>query len=170
MLKLALTVKVIRRDGREELVYKGPSRSYLGHFAKMLFGVLDNSNQSGFKDTGGAAFTLRSGGDMNASVVEVALGTGTADVTPDDYTLTNLTKITTYRYRQNFTTWGHSLFIGLRCAEQSESWSESGLVQDLYDGGGVRRETLLARDVFPSTVSLDPGDLLVVAYRIVVAV
>jgi len=170
MLKLALTVKVIRKDGREETVYKGPSKSYLGHFAKMLFGALDNSDQGGFKDTGGNAFTLRSSGDMNAGAAEVALGTGTADVTPDDYTLTDLTKITTHRYRQDFDTWGHSLFIGLRCAEVSESWSECGLIQELFDIDGVKHETLLARDVFPSTVSLNPGDLLVIAYRIVVAV
>ena len=170
MLKFALTVKVIRRDGREELVYKGPSRSYLGNFAKMLFGILNNVDQDGLKDLGGNTYTLRSTDDINVGSVVIALGTGTADVTPDDYTLTDLTEITTHRYLQDMETWGHSLFLGLRCAERSESWNECGLIQELYDTGGTGHRTLLARDVFPSTVSLNPGDLLVIAYRIVVAV
>jgi len=169
MLKGGLLVKVVRSSGKEEVIEKRPVKSFLGNFARYLYGNLAFVNPT-LVDVGGNSFTLNVGGGPAASGAVIVLGTGTATPTPDDYTLTNLTKITTYGYRHDHDNYGDVILIGIRCAEVNETWGECGVLQTLYDTGGVARDTLLARDVFSTPISLSPGDVLCVVYRIVVAV
>jgi len=169
MLKGGLLVKVVRKSGEEEIIERRGVKSFLGNFAKYLFGILSDSNPT-LVDVGGNSYTIRLDGVYSAEAAVIVLGTSTAAPTPNDYRLTGLTKITTYRYRHDHANYGDIILVGMRCAEVNETWSECGVLQTLCDTGGAARDTLLARDVFASPVSLSPGDVICVVYRIVVAV
>lgn len=158
----------IYKNGK--LVYKRKSKSLLGNFARYFYGVLVDANMGDVKTIAGTTITLRSAGDVNASAIVIVVGTGTTPVTPGDYVLTNQTELSTMFIEQEFETYGHLIVQGMRTATAAESWSEIGFIQTVFDTAGATYKVLLARDVLPSPITLAAGDLMLVAYRIVVAV
>lgn len=164
-------VEIYRVEGdKPVLVRRFESKSFLGNFAKLLYGYLGNVDAPGMKDFGALSFNVRTTGDANAGPAIVVLGTGTTAVTPDDYAITGMVELDMVRQAVALTTYGDMIFLGIRRAQATETWSECGLYQNVFDTGGVTRKVLLARDLISPAITLNAGDLYIVCYRIMMAV
>lgn len=153
-----------------KLLFREKSKSFLKNFALLLYGIATYTNPSGMKDINGSTFTLRITAETVQAPRILAIGTSDTPISTEDYTLTNYTEITTIQNEEEYTSYAVINVIGSRGTLTTETWKEVGLVSTLYDTGGVARKTLLARDIFPQPVVLEPGDFIIVAYRIVIAV
>lgn len=153
-----------------KLLFREKSKSFLKNFALLLYGFFTYTNVEGIKDINGTTFTARTAGAITQAPRLIAIGTSNTGVNTNDYTLENYTEITLMFTTEEYTTYAVMNVIGSRGTLVTETWKEVGLVLPVYDTSGVARKTLLARDVFPQPITLEPGDFIIVAYRIVIAV
>jgi len=104
--------------------------------------------------------------------LKIAIGTGTTAPTIDDYRLANkIAEFPVIRYEFVYNSthmWIHLRGVYTAPSTLSVSFQEVGLFGYMDLGGGSRRWFLLFRDVLPSSITLGPGNSIVIAYNIYV--
>jgi len=131
-------------------------------------GWLEYSNPTGTKDIAGVNYQLRcSGGITVGEDFEIALGDGTEAWSPTDYTLTNARIIDTIRRIFESDSGIEILLRAWYIPAEDESIPELGLIGKLYDVGGSKYDTLLARIALETNpISLTANHLYIIRMKI----
>jgi hypothetical protein len=139
-----------------DVIVKQP---FLMNFARYLFGLLSETNQT-VKDRGGASVTARTSGDANYEASRLLIGTSGAAFDFGNYELTNPVELTS-AYNIFWVRGSYSMVIisgATRLASAMDIY-EVGIAQRIYDTGGGVRDVLLARIVLSSPISRAAGDV-----------
>jgi hypothetical protein len=129
------------------------------NFVNMLFGILTNTDQSGVNLTG-TSYTMRSSGEVNASGCILYIGSRTTSPSLGDYSLLDPIPLTSARNYFVSTRASSILLVsGATRLARDYTIGEIGLVQELFDTGGGRQLTLLARVVPASPISRRAGEV-----------
>ncbi|MEM2446520.1 MAG: hypothetical protein QW734_07665 [Candidatus Bathyarchaeia archaeon] len=136
------------------------------NWLSILRGLILNENRPDLLDMAGTVYTLRiSGAQAVAGPVYLCVGTGTGDFSFYDYTLTDPAKLTTTSTRG--VTGLHALLFlsGSIVPTADIVMGELGIVQPLYDTGGVTHDTLLARFRISPTITLPANKRSIITVR-----
>jgi len=110
-------------------------------------------------------------GSLSAMSLKIALGTGTAQPTIDNWALINkVVEFGVTRYLFNYNETHMWIYVrGIYVASSTISFQEVGLFGYMtYGIGGNTKWFLLFRDVLPAQVTLNPNDAIVIGYYIYV--
>jgi hypothetical protein len=139
-----------------DVIVKQP---FLMNFARYLFGLLSNTNQT-VTNRGGASVTARTGEDANYDAARLLIGTSGAAFDFGNYELTNPVALTS-AYNPFWVRGSYSMAIitgATRLASAMDIY-EVGIAQRIYDTRGAVQDVLLARIVLSTPISRAAGEV-----------
>jgi hypothetical protein len=150
-----------------DIVLKAP---FVQNLTYMFLGVLTDANRAETVDINGAAYTVRSAGDVNAGAANrLFVGEGTAGLDHTVKTPTNPVELeSSVVFTWSYGSYYRMAVTGAKKLAAAKTISEVCLVQNLFDTGGNVRPTMLARWPVSPAVSKAAGDV-VCAYAIIYA-
>jgi hypothetical protein len=150
-----------------DVVLKAP---FVQNLTYVFLGVLTEANRAETVDINGAAYTVRSAGDVQAAAASrLFVGEGTAGLDHTVKTPTNPVELES----SVVLTWSYGSYYrmaitGAKKLDTAKTISEVCLVQNLYDTAGNVRPTMIARWPVSPAASKAAGDV-VCAYAIIYA-
>ena len=131
---------------------------FTAQMARYVFGFLTETNQS-MTDASGGSYTARTGGDVNAGGLYLAIGTGSGAFTFDDINLTSRIDLASAANNiQSPPTRSLLIVSGAIRLSSAINIAEIGLLQNIFDTAAGTHPTLLARIVLPTAVPKAAGD------------